>query len=72
MNVSIFLKKVNKKRASIEFKEQEISVDLPTTDMKRYKTTIPLYAKISPKDCAYTVMGTKVEMKLQKGELQVV
>ncbi|KAF3935819.1 hypothetical protein ABW19_dt0205834 [Dactylella cylindrospora] len=68
LNVSIFLKKTDKERASIDFKPTEIDVDLRTTDQKRYQATIPLYAKITPEECTFTVMGTKVEMKLKKAD----
>lgn len=68
INASIFLKKTDKEQSSITFKSAEINVDLRTADKKRYKTTIPLYAEITPDECSYTVMGTKVEMRLKKAD----
>ncbi|KAF3914493.1 hypothetical protein AA313_de0206018 [Arthrobotrys entomopaga] len=68
INASIFLKKTDKEKSTLVFREDEIEADLRTADKKRYKATIPLYAKISPDECSFTVMGTKVEMKLKKAD----
>ncbi|EPS35327.1 hypothetical protein H072_11307 [Dactylellina haptotyla CBS 200.50] len=68
INASIFLKKTDKEKSSILFKPTEVDVDLRTSDKKRHKTTIPLYATISPEESSYTVMGTKVEMRLKKAD----
>jgi len=68
LHVSIFLKKVDKERAIVEFQPTEVIVDLPTSDKKRYKTTIPLYASIAPQESSFTIMGTKVEVKLRKAD----
>lgn len=38
-------------------------------DNKRYKTSFPLYAAIDPAGCEYQVLGTKVELKLKKGNV---
>lgn len=65
--VSIFSKKVDKERAKIEFTEQELRVDLPMPNSKRYKTSFPLYGPITPEECSFMVLTTKVEIKLKKG-----
>ena len=65
--VSIFSKKVDKERAMVEFTEQELKVDLPMPDSKRYKMSFPLYGPISPGECSFMVLATKVEIKLKKG-----
>jgi len=67
LNVSIFQKKIVKDKAIIVFRPEEIDVDLPTADQKRYKTTIPLYAKIVPEESTFKIMGTKAELTLKKG-----
>ncbi|KAI5853121.1 HSP20-like chaperone [Morchella snyderi] len=66
--VSIFAKKVDKTRAHIGFLPQQLDVDLPMPDSKRYKITFPLYGAIDPAACEYQVMGTKVELKLKKAD----
>ncbi|EWC48758.1 hypothetical protein DRE_00063 [Drechslerella stenobrocha 248] len=68
LHVSLFLKKTEKDRSSIVFRPEEIDVDLRTADGKRHKAIIPLYAAIAPEECSFTVMGTKVEMKLRKAD----
>lgn len=65
--VSIFAKKVDKEKAEIEFRPQELSVNFPMPDKKRYKMTFPLYGPIDSEKCTFTVLGTKVEIKLKKG-----
>ena len=68
INASIFLKKTDKDKSTITFRPTEIDVDLKTTDNKRYQTTIPLYATITPDESTFKVMGTKVEMSLKKAD----
>ncbi|KAF3183750.1 hypothetical protein TWF225_006209 [Orbilia oligospora] len=68
INASIFLKKTDKDKSTVTFRPTEIDVDLKTTDNKRYQTTIPLYATITPDESTFKVMGTKVEMSLKKAD----
>ncbi|KAI4214484.1 MAG: hypothetical protein LQ351_002901 [Letrouitia transgressa] len=64
---SLYLKKVNKERASITFPSpSEISLDLPTTDSKRYKTKLSLFGEIDTTKSTYKIMGTKIEFNLVK------
>lgn len=66
--MSIFAKKVDKATAKVEFKEQELAVDLPMPGNKRFKASFPLYGRVEPGKCSFMVLGTKVEVKLKKGE----
>jgi CS domain len=66
--VSIFAKKVDKDRASVNFLEKQLDVDLPMPGNKRYKVSFPLYASIDPTGCEYKILTTKIELKLKKGE----
>ncbi|KAL8979723.1 MAG: hypothetical protein Q9205_005015 [Flavoplaca limonia] len=64
---SLYLKKVDKQRAKIDFATPtDIVLDLPTADMKRYKTTLPLFAPIDIAKSTAKIMGTKVELTLIK------
>ena len=64
---SLFLKKVNKEKAKIEFSSPtEIKLDLPTMDNKRYNTIIPLSGQIDTEKSTFKVMGTKLELTLVK------
>ncbi|KAL8681096.1 MAG: hypothetical protein Q9186_002748 [Xanthomendoza sp. 1 TL-2023] len=66
---SLYLKKIDKQRARIDFPSpDEISLDLPTTDMKRYKTNVPLFGLIDTSKSTSKVMGTKLELTLVKLE----
>ncbi|KAI4282553.1 MAG: hypothetical protein L6R38_002850 [Xanthoria sp. 2 TBL-2021] len=67
---SLYLKKVDKQRSKIDFASPtEIILDLPTTDMKRYKTTMPLFAPIDIAKSSSKIMGTKIELTLVKLEI---
>lgn len=68
MNVSLYLKKIDKEQAKVEFAPTSIDLDLPTTDNKRYKDTLPLFAPIDPAKSQFRVMGTKLELNLAKAD----
>jgi hypothetical protein len=67
---SLFLKKINKETAKIEFHSKSLAVDLATTDSppKRYKAEIPLYGFIDTDKSACKVLGTKLELTLAKAD----
>ncbi|KAI9880331.1 MAG: hypothetical protein M1830_003942 [Pleopsidium flavum] len=65
---SLYLKKIEKEKARVEFLGQSVEVDLPTADRKRYKTSVPLYAPIDSEKSSYKIMGTKVELTLAKAD----
>ncbi|KAJ9313118.1 hypothetical protein DTO271D3_6547 [Paecilomyces variotii] len=65
---SLFLKKIDKDKAKIEFSSQKVEFDLPTTDNKRYKDTYNLFASIDPEKSQYKVLGTKLELTLAKAD----
>ncbi|KAG9255077.1 HSP20-like chaperone [Emericellopsis atlantica] len=67
---SIFLKKVVKDTAKIDFKERSIDLDLVTSDSppKRFKQEFPLFGPIDTEKSTAKVMGTKVELTLHKAD----
>ncbi|CAD6590394.1 MAG: hypothetical protein ASARMPREDX12_005640 [Alectoria sarmentosa] len=66
---SLFLKKIHKDRAKVEFTSQTaVVLDLPTADNKRYKTELPLFGHIDTAQSTYKIMGTKLEMTLVKAD----
>ena len=66
---SLFLKKIDKQRARVEFNSgTSVTLDLPTADNKRYATEIPLYGHIDTKNSNYKIMGTKLELTLVKSD----
>lgn len=66
---SLFLKKIDKERAKVNFSSKNtVALDLPTADNKRYKAEIPLYGDIDTTQSQYKIMGTKLELTLVKSE----
>ncbi|KAK9325210.1 HSP20-like chaperone [Lipomyces orientalis] len=64
--VSIFAKKCDESKSSIEFFEDSLLLDLLHLGTKRFKTQFQLYGPIVPDKSKYKVMGTKVEITLTK------
>lgn len=64
---SYYIKKIDKERAHIAFPSStSVLLDLPTADNKRYRTELPLFGQIDPVRSTSKIMGTKVELKLEK------
>jgi len=68
VNASVYFKKIDKARAKISFANQSVDLDLPTSDNKRFTQTLSLFAPIDPEKSSYTVLGTKLELKLAKAD----
>lgn len=68
VNVSLYLKKIDKEKAKVNLSKQSIDFDLPTTDNKRYKDTYSLFAPIVPEKSSFRVLGTKLELTLIKAD----
>lgn len=66
---SLYLKKVDKERSKIEFADSTtITLDLHTTDKKRYQTSMVLFGATKPEENKAKIMGTKVELTLAKAD----
>lgn len=65
---SLFLKKIDKSNAVIEFGPTSIKLDLRTADSKRYQTEVPLFGSIKPDESKFRILGTKLEMTLIKAD----
>ncbi|MCJ1424758.1 Integrin beta-1-binding protein 2, partial [Sticta canariensis] len=63
---SLFLKKIVKEQAKVEFSSSSVALDLPTADSTRYKTEVPLFAQINAAKSTYKILGTKLELSLFK------
>ncbi|PPR08088.1 hypothetical protein CVT24_010549 [Panaeolus cyanescens] len=84
VHVSVFAKKVDKERSTVEFRDEEvrmkaktnsfllaymtakISVQLYLPDKKRFTKTLLLFGPIEPSASSFRILGTKVELTLQK------
>ncbi|KAF2638164.1 chord-domain-containing protein [Massarina eburnea CBS 473.64] len=65
---SLYLKKIAKDTAKIDFQSTHVNLDLRTTDSKRYETEFPLYGVIDPAQSKFRILGTKLEMTLVKAD----
>lgn len=67
---SFFLKKIDKENAKVEFAQQELILNLSTSDSppKRYKTTVPLFGPIDTAASKFKIMGTKLEVTFAKAD----
>ena len=66
--VSLYLKNIDKEKASVSFSPQSVSFDLPTTDNKRFTSSYNLFASIDPEKSHFRVLGTKLELTLTKAD----
>lgn len=69
VHVSFFLKKIDPASAVVKFHPQKLELDLVTADRprpKRWRSTVELYGAVEPEECAFRVLGTKLEVTLQK------
>lgn len=66
---SLYLKKIDKERARVEFTSPTtVTLDLPTADNRRYATELPLFGRIDTTKSKAKIMGTKLEMTLFKAD----
>lgn len=66
---SLYLKKIDKDRAKVDFTSPTtVTLDLPTADNRRYATELPLYGRIDTAKSKAKIMGTKMEMTLVKAD----
>ena len=66
---SLYLKRIDKERAKIDFSSPTtVTLDLPTADNKRYQTEIPLFGQINTEQSKARIMGTKLELTLVKSD----
>lgn len=68
VNVSLYLKKIDKDRARVDLEANSVTFDLPTSDNKRYQDTYQLFAPVDPEKSSFRVMGTKLELTLAKAD----
>ncbi|TEB35941.1 CS-domain-containing protein [Coprinellus micaceus] len=68
VQVSVFAKKVNKEKSTVQFKNEEVKLNLSLPDNKRFVRTIKLFGPIDPARSSHTILGTKVELSLQKDD----
>ncbi|KAI9275463.1 chord-domain-containing protein [Phascolomyces articulosus] len=62
--LSVFGK--DKLDSQVSFDKESISIDIKMKNNRRYKKTIPLYTTIDTDESKFTVLTTKLEIKLKK------
>ncbi|KAH9484143.1 Cysteine and histidine-rich domain-containing protein [Psilocybe cubensis] len=66
VHVSIFAKQVDKERSTVTFEDNKAMLDLFLPNNRRFTRTLDLFGGIDPRSCTSKVLGTKVELTLQK------
>ncbi|KAK0442949.1 chord-domain-containing protein [Armillaria borealis] len=66
VHVSIYAKKADKDKTSIKFECDKVILDILFQDTKRFTRTIDLVGPINADTSTFQIMGTKVELHLQK------
>ncbi|KAJ5794694.1 hypothetical protein N7457_001293 [Penicillium paradoxum] len=65
--VTLYVKGIAKDSVAIDLKEDSVSLQFPLPSGSEYDYTLdPLYANINPSESKVSVMGTKIEITLQK------
>ncbi|KAL1302874.1 hypothetical protein AAFC00_003202 [Neodothiora populina] len=66
---SLYLKNIDKSKSKVEFSSPTaVSLDLRTTDKKRFEQEMPLFGAIVPEKSKFKIMGTKLELELAKAD----
>ena len=66
---SLYLKKIDKERAKVDFTSPTtVTLDLPTADNRRYATELPLFGRVDTTKSKAKIMGTKLELTLSKAD----
>ena len=69
MIASLYLKKIDKEKSTVKFtSETKLDLDLITSDSKRFEKTFELFGPIVPEKSSFKIMGTKLELSLQKAD----
>ncbi|KAL9081738.1 MAG: hypothetical protein Q9159_007071 [Coniocarpon cinnabarinum] len=69
VHASLYLKKIDKEKSHVAFADAtKVQLDLKTTDRKRYQGEIPLYGRVEPSQCQFTIKGTKLDLMLAKAD----
>lgn len=65
---SLYLKKIDKAVSKVSFSDKAVDLDLRTSDRKRFEQTVPLFGPIDAQKSEFSIMGTKLELRLVKAD----
>ncbi|GAQ83404.1 SGT1B homolog [Klebsormidium nitens] len=68
VTVTVFAKKIKAEELKVEIGVQTLSVKIDTGDGDPYSLQLRLYGKVVPEKSRHILMGTKIEIKLEKAE----
>lgn len=68
IQISVFAKKVDKEQSSVKIEADKVHLDLHLPENKRFTKTVELFGVIIPDKSSFMVLGTKVELSLQKAD----
>ena len=68
VTVTILEKKVKPEEASVTFGDRTLVVEVTRAGAEKQSLELVLFDTIEPTACTYKVFGTKIEVKLKKGE----
>nr|XP_019004853.1 uncharacterized protein I203_02981 [Kwoniella mangroviensis CBS 8507]OCF68314.1 hypothetical protein I203_02981 [Kwoniella mangroviensis CBS 8507] len=66
VHVSAFAKGADKEKSIVRFESQSLHLDLYLPSNKRVKKVLQLYGPINPETSTFRILGTKVDIVLQK------
>ncbi|KAH6918718.1 HSP20-like chaperone [Coprinopsis sp. MPI-PUGE-AT-0042] len=66
IQMSVFAKKVDKEQSSVKFEDDKVHLDFRLPENRRFTKTVELFGLIIPEKSSFMVLGTKVELSLQK------
>ncbi|THV07933.1 chord-domain-containing protein [Dendrothele bispora CBS 962.96] len=66
IHVSVFAKQVDKEKSTVSFEEEKVSISLYLPASRRFVKEIDLFGPINPSASTFQILGTKVELQLQK------
>jgi hypothetical protein len=66
---SIYLKKIDRDKSGVEFKDEKtVNLDLRTQEGKKYTGKFELYGAIDPENSTYRISPAKLELTLAKAD----
>ncbi|KAF8797898.1 chord-domain-containing protein [Phlegmacium glaucopus] len=71
VHVTVYAKQVDKNRSSVQVGEDKVTLDLFLPGMKRFSRSLELFGDIDASSSSFQILGTKVELRLQKSDARV-
>lgn len=66
VNVDIFIKNLQPENVTVDFQADTLSVSVKTSDSSETALNFDLFHDVTPSECSFAVLKTKIEIKLKK------